>query len=459
MAKLDRIVDVQISLNTAGISKLGFSTMLIAGWNPSMLDRVATVTSVDDMLEMGFAVDSKMYKAAQAAFSQTPRPRQVKLGRLNSKEYHVTVKAVKNDIYKIAFKWYDSSFNIVEKVASFTNSGTNKTAIITGLKTAVGAIVGLSDVVTVTATAGVNDLVIKVGNTHVAVTTSENLSIDSVADGTIATGMTAIKAADNDFYGVVLASHGKQDVLDMAAYVETQTMLFGTSTDEAGAYAQASADDVLSQLKNNEYYRTYCDVRKDASDYEEVAKMARCFAIDPGGETWALKSLSSVKTDGWTETEYTTIKNKNGNTYEKVRNISVTQNGKVVAGEWIDIIRFRDWLVEEIQTNVFTLLKNNDKVPYTDAGIAMVENVVRKALEDGQDRGGIAPTEYDENNNESPGFVLTVPLASEITPTQKATRDLKDIKFTARMAGAIHTVEIKGSFTYENLIITDNVGA
>lgn len=456
MAKLDRIVDVQIALNTAGISKLGFSTMLIAGWTPVMLNRVATVTSVDDMLEMGFAVDSEMYKAAQAAFSQTPRPRQVKLGRLNSNEYHVTTKLVENDVYTVKFKWYDASFNVVEKVASFTNTGTDKNAIITGLKTAVGAIVGLSAVVTITAT---DQLVIKVGSTHVAVTTSENLSVDSVADGTIATGMTAIKAADNDFYGVVLASHDKKDILDMAAYVETQTMLFGTSTDEPGAYAQASTDDVLSQLKNNEYYRTYCDVRKDASDYEEVAKMARCFAIDPGGETWALKSLAGVKTDGWTETEYTTIKNKNGNTYEKVRNISVTQNGKVVAGEWIDIIRFRDWLVEEIQTNVFTLLKNNDKVPYTDAGIAMVENVVRKALEDGQDRGGIAPTEYDENNNENPGFVLTVPLASEITPTQKATRDLKDVKFTARMAGAIHTVEIKGSFTYENLITTDNVVA
>lgn len=456
MAKLDRIVDVQIALNTAGISKLGFSTMLIAGWTPVMLDRVATVTSVDDMLEMGFAVDSEMYKATKAAFSQTPRPRQVKLGRLNSNKYHVTTKLVENDVYTVTFKWYDADFNVVEKVASFKNTGTDKTAIITGLKAAVGAIVGLPNVVTITDTDG---LVITLGSTHVAVTTSKNLSIDSVADGTIATGMIAIKATDNDFYGVVLASHDKQNVLDMAAYVETQTMLFGTSTDEAGAYAQASTDDVLSQLKNNEYYRTFCDVRKDASDYEESAKMARCFAIDPGGETWALKSLAGVKTDGWTETEYTTIKNKNGNTYEKVRNISVTQNGKVVAGEWIDIIRFRDWLVEEIQTNVFTLLKNNDKVPYTDAGIAMVENVVRKALEDGQDRGGIAPTEYDENNNENPGFVLTVPLASEITPTQKATRDLKDVKFTARMAGAIHTVEIKGSFTYENLITTDNVMA
>lgn len=457
MAKLDRIVNVQIALNTAGISKLGFSTMLIAGWTPAMLDRVATVTSVDDMLDMGFATDSEMYKAAQAAFSQTPRPRQIKLGRLNSEEYHVTTKVVKNDDYTVTFKWYDADFNVVKKVVTFTNTGDDKAAIITGLKNAADEVDGLSDVATVTVSS--DDLVIKCEDTHVSVTVSENLDVDSVADGTIANGMNEIKAADSDFYGVVLASHEKQDILDMAAYAETQTLLYGTSTDEAGAYAQASTNDVLALLQEKEYYRTYCDVRKDASDYEEAAKMARCFAIEPGGETWALKSLAGVKTDGWTETEYTTIKNKNGNTYEHVRNIAVTQNGKVVAGEWIDIIRFRDWLVEEIQTNVFTVLKNNDKVPYTDAGIAMIENVVRKALEDGQDRGGIAPTEYDENNNENPGFVLSVPLASEITPTQKATRDLKDIKFTARMAGAIHTVEIKGSFTYENLITTDNVVA
>lgn len=455
MAKLERIVNVQISLNTAGISKLGFSTMLIAGWTPAMLDRVATVTSVDDMLDMGFAVDSEMYKAAQAAFSQTPRPRIIKLGRLNSEEYHVTTKVIKNDDYTVTFKWYDADFNVVKKVANFKNTGDDKSAIITGLKNAADAIDGLSDVVTVSVSG--DDLVVKYEDTHVSVTTSENLSIDSVADGTIATGMAAIRAEDSDFYGVVLGSHEKQEILDMAAYIETQTLLYATATDEPGASVKASTNDIVALLQENEYYRTYCDVRKDASDYEEAAKMARCFAIESGGETWADKKLSGVKTDGWTETEYEAIKSKNGNTFEKVRNIAVTQNGKVSAGEWIDIIRFRDWLVEEMQTNVFTLLVNSDKVPYGDAGIAMIENVLKKALEDGQSRGGVSATEYDENGNENPGFVLNIPLASEITPTQKATRLLKDITFTARIAGAIHAVEVKGSFTYDNLVRTDKV--
>ena len=70
----------------------------------------------------------------------------------------------------------------------------------------------------------------------------------------------------------------------------------------------------------------------------------------------------------------------------------------------------------------------------------------------GQRRGGIAPTEYDEDGNKNLGYVIEVPLASQISANVKASRVLPDVKFTARLAGAIHAVEIKGSLTYENLI-------
>lgn len=188
------------------------------------------------------------------------------------------------------------------------------------------------------------------------------------------------------------------------------------------------------------------------TEYADAAVMARCFAIEPGGETWANKKLAAVTADGLTETQYNAATKKNINTFEKFRNVSITQNGKVAAGEWIDVIRFRDWLVEEIRTNVFYLLINNDKIPYTDAGIAMIESVVRKALEDGQDAGGIAPTEYDEDGNTNAGYEIEVPTAADITPNQKASRVLEGIKFTARLTGAIHVVKISGGFTYSNLI-------
>ena len=63
--------------------------------------------------------------------------------------------------------------------------------------------------------------------------------------------------------------------------------------------------------------------------------------------------------------------------------------------------------------------------------------------------GGIAPDEFDENENLIPGYVTSVPSAYSISDSDKAARKLRNCKFKARIAGAIHFVEIKGSFTYE----------
>ena len=143
-------------------------------------------------------------------------------------------------------------------------------------------------------------------------------------------------------------------------------------------------------------------------------------------------------------------KGKNCNTFESFRDsVSITQIGKVAAGEWIDVIRFRDWLQEEMQVNIFNLLINRDKVPYTDEGIAAIEGQMIKALQLGQRRGGIAPTEYDEDGNEIPGWKISVPLAANISANTKASRILEDMTFTARLAGAIHVAEITGSLVYE----------
>lgn len=165
------------------------------------------------------------------------------------------------------------------------------------------------------------------------------------------------------------------------------------------------------------------------------------------------KKLSSITNDDLTETEYLALTAKNYNTFENfAENVSITQNGKTCAGEWIDVIRFRDWLVETIKTEEFSMLINREKLPYTDAGIALVEGVLNKVLKLGQDRGGIAPTEYDDDGNRNLGYTITVPKAANISANKKAQRVLDDVTFTARLAGAIHAVNIKGSLTYENLI-------
>ncbi len=453
MADLSRICSVDISLNTTGISVEGFSTLLIVGAHAHSLARVETYTQASDMISAGFADTDPLYLAAVDAFSQTPRPKQVKIGRRQASAIAVNVDTVTSaGTYKVTVSHMDANSEVVATPYTYTNSGGDAQAIVLGIKALIDA--DSSSVVTATAANGVLTLTTTDGEAFMVETTGNMSQTVSQITETIPQTMAAITRYDNDWYGWAIASRAQADILAAAAWTESVRKLFGTSIAEAGAYNPESTTDTGYLLYNNNYYRTFWSYHKDAAtDYPDCAVFARCFAILPGGETWALKKLAGVTADGLTETQYNAITKKNGNTFERFRNISVTQNGKVAAGEWIDVIRFRDWLQEEITVNVVNALINSDKVPYTDEGIAVIEAQIRQALELGTRRGGIAPIEYDADGNENYGYTISVPLSSEISANQKASRILQDVTFTARLAGAIHVVEIKGSLTYENLIV------
>jgi hypothetical protein len=297
----------------------------------------------------------------------------------------------------------------------------------------------------------------QVAGTAFVVKVDKNLTkTNGASSETIAETMTACVGYDSDFYGIAMASRADADILAMANWAEANNKLFGTCVSGSDVLDGSDNTDIASQLMLNNFYRTFSFYHEDANDYPEVAVMSRCFTAVPGSETWANKRLAGVKVDPLTETQFIVLRNKNVNTFEKFRNLSLTQTGKVAAGEWIDVIRFRDWLAEEIKVNVLNVLVNNEKVPYTDAGIAIIEGAIRQSLRQGQVNGGIAPVEYDEEGNKNLGYTVTVPLAANISANQKASRILTDVKFTARLAGAIHVVEITGSLTYENLLVGGN---
>ncbi len=460
MANIDRIVNVQIALNTTGISTEGFSTLLCVGPHMYGLTRVSTYTDVNQMIDDGFSADDALYRMVSAAFAQTPSPAQVKVGRQQVDGFTVSVGQLgATSTYTMTIGNVLADGTIREKEYTYTNSSGSESDILKGL---LQAITGDSDSVLTDneEQAGeetLTQLHLEAKNPGTAfsvkVTSNLTVSMDATTED-IADTMAAVVASDSDFYGVALASRDDADILAMAAWAESNEKLFGTATAADGAKNSEITNDIGSQLQAKNYYRTFWFYHAlAATEYPECAIMARCFSINPGGETWANKQLSSITTDSLSETEALAVQGKNGNTFEPFRNISITQNGKVAAGEWIDVIRFRDWLAEEIKVNVFNLLINRDKVPYTDAGIAAIESQIRAALTLGQTRGGIAPTEYDENGNQNLGFTISVPLSSSISPNQKALRILNDVKFTARLAGAIHVVNITGNLTYENLIV------
>lgn len=266
--------------------------------------------------------------------------------------------------------------------------------------------------------------------------------------------LIAIKDENNDWYGFVDVLHNENRTLDIAAYMEAHEKLFLTTLSDVDNTSAAATDNASTahMLMNGKYFRTAWYWNPDPLQFVEVGMAAKSFTKYPGQETWANQRLSGIASTFLNETIAQNVFAKNGNTFEPFRNISITQNGKVAGGEWIDVIRFRDWLCEEIKVRIFQQMVDN-RIPYTDPGIAIIRSRLQQALDFGVTRGGIAPPEVDIEGNLMPSYTIDVPLSFSISSDDKANRILRDVYFTARLAGAIHVVQIQGTLTYENLAV------
>lgn len=239
------------------------------------------------------------------------------------------------------------------------------------------------------------------------------------------------------WYGIALVDEKEGDIAAASEWTETQEKIFCFATTETTNPAGTQAMRSVGMYTDSTGYNPFI----------HVAVLAKCLGYDAGSETWAYKTLAQITPVSLTNAQIDTLDGQNLNYYLACAGRNITLTGKVCGGEWIDTIRFRDWLHNDMQKRIYSLLCSSAKVPYTNAGIALIENQMISSLKQGQLQGGIAETEYDSDGNEVAGFTVTVPNAVDVPDTDKATRTLNNCKFTARLAGAIHLVKISGVLT------------
>ena len=271
-----------------------------------------------------------------------------------------------------------------------------------------------------------------------------NLAIkDQTTDPGIATDLGNILAADGEWYCLLLDSQSQAEVATAstgaAAWVESNKKMMVAQTADAGCLSGSSITDVMYVMKAAGYARTALIFAPGLYvEWPAAAWAGRCLPLTPGSETWAFKDLSGVTACALTDTQRAALDAKNGNYYTGIAGLSITYPGKSASGEWIDVVRFVDKLKARMQERIIAVQVNNDKVPFTDGGIASVVAEIRAELQAGVDAGGLAS---------DPKPVVSYPRASEVSSVDRAARRLTGVTFSARLAGAIHAVEITGNIT------------
>jgi hypothetical protein len=447
---ISTIVNVQISRETRAVTQAGFGVPLIltdedTGWAG---DRIRTYVDSDEVLE-DFASSSDTYKAAAAIFSQKPKVEELKIGAEGDR-----VAQIQTIVFSAAIVTGNTIAITVDDVdltqAFDTNNATTLTALAAQIQAEPGVATAASNgsnTITVTsATPGVptslSDAVITGGASQalivIATTTANHGPADDLAE---------IREIDDDWYGVIWIERGAELVLEMARYIETQRKIFITANDTSGVLVAATTTDVASILQAKNYDRTSFIWNDDPLDFIDGGWMGKNFPFDPGNETWKFKTLNGITADILTSSQRTAAKDKNANIYVKVGGIDITQEGVMASGEYIDIIRGVDWLQARMEERVFALLAKLPKVPFTDAGIGIIEAEIRAVLVDAINSKLIANEPFDPDLDQNEPFIVSAPRARDVSANDRANRFLPDVTFAARLAGAIHKTTIQGVVT------------
>jgi hypothetical protein len=444
MASLNDIANISIELRTASISKSSFGIPLIVSPTPAFSERVRKYTSYSSAVADN--LDAKTLAALSAVFSQSPQPAIAYVGRRDIETINLNLKNTVS-----GGKSY--SISVSGKDYSYTAKASDTAAdVMQGIADALQADSDIKNIFSAVTVTDGTLLLTPVSGTVSNITDSDDISAGFTGKSNLAADLEKIKTDDNTWYGWSLTETDDDLVLAGAAWTETQQKLFFA---RAGDTFQA---DTTATLKQKQYLRTVLIADRYAEDqYIDAAVMGRFFTKDPGATVFALKNLPSMKVSKYSDTEKANLIKNNVNTYEQYSadtylfgvGTTLQASGRVVSGEFIDVVRDRDWLIDDIQKSIASILIRNNKIPYTNAGIALLANALRARLQNAQTQGVIAPDSLNTNNETVQGFTISYPNAADVDADIKATRILY-LSFTALLAGAIQLVKINGTLSYSN---------
>ena len=435
--QIDDIVVVNITRETAKLAITGFDTALIFGIHNRFAESYRTYTDIEEV-EEDFETTDEEWKAANALFAQDNSPESIVIGKRAANVAQVNVITV------TAEDSHDYNLTINSSSYDFT-SGIGATAISIAASLISLASAGSEPVSFTNNLDGTYDIEADISGDSFTISVDDNQSSSNTVENvSVITELADLREEYDDWYALIVCRRATeaqqiQDIKQVAAWVESKLILYGTAIDEANMIT-SSTDDIATYLKNRAYDRTFIFYSTDEEDYPEAAAFGVLLPNDPGTDniTLKFKTLSGIAVDTLSSTATTQLAAKYANYYETVAGINMISSEAIVSSnEYIDVIYFVDWLQTRIAEGIFLRLANADKIPFTTQGIDVIVNEIMFWLERGVDAGGLV-----EGTS-----IVTPPDIEDIPTTEKAIRYFNNVRFEAELAGAIHKVRVVGKLT------------
>jgi hypothetical protein len=448
---LSDIISVTISILRAAVTAAGFGVPLVLGSSNRFAERYraySSSTGLASMLVDGFLSSDPEYQAVQDMLAGDKVPQRFVIGRrltpvAQTQLFVIPAAPGNTTLYRLVINGENCDYT--------TDGSATQTELRDGILAAINAAVGSA----VTATTATNDVLVTADDPG----TPFSYSIDaapvanpitlgaSVAGVGVADDIAAIKAAGASFYGIMQTSRDIGDIANLAEWVQSNTvppyilMAQTSEADSADEVLDSNGTDIANVLATAGYSRTALWWHSEDTEYLDAAILGRELPVDPGSDNWALKELTGITPDDLSQTQKDNLigpnpgEGKNANIYYALTDQNnITFRGSMASGDWIDVIRFVDFLTARISEEIANLMLTVERVNFDENGLQLIASQLRGVLQ------------AAKNAQKLSSFEINVPDISEYTASVRAARTLDPpITWSAQLSGALLNVSIEGS--------------
>lgn len=273
-----------------------------------------------------------------------------------------------------------------------------------------------------------------------------------VATETMTNAAIAISDIDDTWYNLqvrydttlVITPDAEDQLVDLAAYIETRDKLLDIFYSAAGAKSSVITTDVGNRISTLGFKRTLVLYSEQTDQNPDAAAVGAVLPAEEGTTSFAFEALVGVSESGklapLTTTEKTTLISKGYNYIEVVGNNIFMFNGITAGNEEKRIMLGRDWFTARIAEAIFTDQMNFPVQTFDNDTLTTIGSHILEFAEEATDRKILIQTA------DRP-FTLNLPDADTISAAQRANKKLEVTDaFTGFINSAINEYQIIGTW-------------
>lgn len=428
-------VSITIEVDSVSVARENFGMPILLGYvDPAtQAERVATYADLSDLVDAGFATYHPIYLMAQALLGQNPRVEQFKVGRTDAHTQDVELEVTTSTEGDTITVTITDELGVAHVITRTVPAASSLAAEATALA---GLINGEVTNLTATATDENVQCVADSPGDVFYYDAWEGLNVtDETPDFGLADDLNAMALVDDDWYAAAIDvnSHAIGDAL--AAWIETRRKIAMHQSQDS-AVPTSAVDDLAYSLMNGSRGRSALRYhhKHSLAQYPACAWLGKCLPKNPGSQIWAFKVESGVSPSALTASETTELQGKNANYSQTIKRINVTKPGKMASGVWIDRVRLGDWVQDAIESALFDLMVSNDKLPYSDDTIDLVDGAIKAIYEEGAENGGFILADY----------TFSATKAADQATADREARIMRGIKFGGTFADGVYKLIVTG---------------